>query len=284
MALPKFDSAVTIAAAAKGTGASAASADSILNLALVGAARTSLDLGDPDGAKTYASQVAAGFEYRVYYGEGIPPTSGVPTNPWWNALGSPDVPHSAADTNTAAGINYAAGALWVTVGEAFQGIKDPRMPMTPNTVRALDGTKQYVANKPASFGGFVSDPNAIGAPMTPGASIRIASSLEAQYIIAEADGGVQSTLDFVNAQRAANGQPASTAVSPSDILADLRDQRSREFYLDGHRLGDIRRYKAQYGVDYFPSGPYPGSATGDQYGTRECFVIPISEINSNPNL
>jgi len=25
-------------------------------------------------------------------------------------------------------------------------------------------------------------------------------------------------------------------------MAELRDQRSRDFYLDNHRLGDLRRY------------------------------------------
>jgi hypothetical protein len=300
MARPKLDSAIAIASAAKAAGANGAAADSIMGLALVAAARTALDLGDPATAASYAAGVpdsAPTFsEYRVYYIEGIPPQSGVPTNPFWGALGQP-VP-AASGTNVSGGVRYLASSVWVTVGEAFQGVHDPRVPMSPTRVKAMDNGMQFVANKPASFGGFVRDTGItqsvdsagttitykeyIGTPMTPGASIRIASALEAQYIVAEASGGDGTTLAFVNAQRAANGQPASTASTPDEVLADLREQRRREFYLDGHRLGDLRRYADQAGINFFPTGPFPGST--ENYGDNQCFVIPISEVNSNPNL
>lgn len=301
MARPKLDSAITIAMAAKAAGAKAVAADSIIGLALVAAARTSLDLGDKAAAASYANAVpdsAPTFdEFRVYYIEGIPPQSGMPTNPFWSALGQP-IP-SESGTNTSGGVRYLSADVWVAVGEAFQDVHDPRMPMTPSRVKAMDGRMQYVANKPASFGGFVRDAGAldttvnasgdtvvttvyVGTPMTPGASIRIASALEARYIAAEAAGGDAATLAFVNEQRAANDQPPSAATTPSAVLADLREQRRREFFLDGHRLGDIRRYAAQYDVSYFPTGQFPGST--EEYGSQQCFVIPISEVNSNPNL
>jgi len=94
------------------------------------------------------------------------------------------------------------------------------------------------------------------------------------------NGGNAQTLAFVNQQRAAHGQGPSTATTAAAVLADLRDQRRREFYLDGHRLGDLRRYKRTYNVDQFPSGPY---YTGGTYGSVECFPIPIAELNANPN-
>jgi hypothetical protein len=289
-ALPRFKEAIAIAQAAKTAGGSAgtvAAADSMYYLAHVGAARAFMNLGMKDSALKYASVVTSGapnFQFRSYYAEGIPPQAGLPVNPFWNAMGSPETAKAGFNTNQSDGINYSNAALWVVVDSAFIGIKDPRMPMTSVRVKAMDNSMQFVANKAASFGGYVKDAtNSIGAPMTPGAFIRVASGLEAQYIAAEASGGVATTLNFVNAQRAANNQGVSTAVTADEILADLRDQRRREFYLDGHRLGDIRRYKAQYGVDHFPSGPYRGSAT-DRFGTNECYVIPISEYNGNPNL
>jgi hypothetical protein len=68
-------------------------------------------------------------------------------------------------------------------------------------------------------------------------------------------------------------------------MAELRDQRSRDFYLDGHRLGDLRRYKEYYGVDLFPKGPYPGSTSGQVYNeTVTCWPLPTNEINGNPNV
>lgn len=285
MSLPRFREALTTALAAKAAGAAAAPSDSIANLARVGIARAFMNLANRDSARFYAAQVPASFEFRTYYAEGIPPVSGTPVNPYWNAMGSPDIVKTG-NTNISGGFNYNSGSLWVVVGEAFQSVRDPRMPFTPTRVRALDATLQFVANKAASFGGYVR-PNTTypnGVAMTPGASIRVASGIEAQYIAAEASGGDAATLAFVEAQRTANGDTrVYDAATPAGVLAELREQKRREFYLDGHRLGEIRRYKAQYGADFFPSGAYPGSTT-DRYGTLECFVIPISEVNSNPNL
>ncbi len=283
LAIPKFDSAVAIAKTASAGNNNKAAADTIANLALVGEARAALDLGDKTKAITYASQVTPGAVYRVYYAEGIPTTPGLPVNPFWNAMGSPQA-STATGAQVSGGFNYAQSSLWYTVDPTFLNLKDPRVPITPTTVRAMNAVQVYVPNKPASFGGYIPPTTALpgGQAMTPGASIRIASYLEAQYIIAEANAGNATTLAFVNQQRTANGQGASTATTPSAVLADLRDQRRREFYLDGHRVGDLRRYIAQYQVDQFPKGPYQGAAT-TSYGTATCFPIPISEINANPN-
>jgi hypothetical protein len=284
-AQPKFDSALVIARAASAANVNKAAADSIVNLALVGAARVALDLGDNNKAISYASQVSPGFVFRVYYSEGIPPAPSLPVNPYWNGMGSPQATTAANGTSVSGGFSYATAALWIIVDSTFQNLNDPRVPTTPTQVRAMSASYfGYVANQPKSFGGYaapsVAHPG--GQAMTPGASIRIASYLEAQYIIAEANGGNATTLAFVNAQRAANNQPVSIATASADVMADLRDQRRREFYLDGHRLGDLRRYIALYSVDQFPTGIVPHSA-GTPYGTAECFPIPISELNSNPN-
>ncbi len=276
-ALPRFEQAITIARAVKGTATTTnTAADSILNLALVGSARAHLNLNNRPRAKELAALVPAAFDFRAYYTEGDPPPAGFPVNLYYNATGSPGAARTGFNNNVAAGINYSASALWLVVDTPFESVKDPRTPMTPRRVNTMSsGVTGIVANKPASFGGYVKD--TIGVPITPGASIRVASGLEARYILAEADGGVPTTLAFVNAQRTANGQGVSTALTGDAILADLRDQKRREFYLDGHRLGEIRRYKIQYsGLSFFP--------TGAAYGDDECFPIPIAEINSNPNV
>lgn len=278
-ALPRFDEAIAVAKAARAAGDSGARSDSILGLAAVGAARTALDLGDKAKAVAYAQQVPAKFvEFRVYFAEGLPASTTLPVNPYYNGMGSPQ-PSSATGTNVNGGFSYSSSALWITVDSAFVGINDPRVPMTTLRVSAMNGTPQFVANKPKSFGGYVA-PSATqpgGAAMTPGASIRVASAIEAQYILAEANGGAAaSTLAFVNLQRTLNGQtPYAGATDAASVLAELRDQRRREFYLDGHRLGDLRRYITQYSIDQFPTGP--------NFGTVTCYPIPLSELNSNPN-
>lgn len=88
---------------------------------------------------------------------------------------------------------------------------------------------------------------------------------------------------FVNSRRAVGGQAPLTAPSAAEYLAALRDQRRRDFFLDGHRRGDLRRYKKLYGLDEFPSGSYLGSTTAS-YGDQECFPLSQAEINNNPNL
>ena len=291
LAQPRFDEAMAIAEAARAAGTPAAVVDSVLNLARVGAARAAMNLGDAPKARGYAVLVPANFEYRAYYSEGIPPVAGNPTNLFWSYVGSPNVATPAevtAGVNIDGGYRYSSISAFASVGQRFQNLNDPRVPHTTQRMAVLNSTSgvpsQYLPNKPKSFGGYVAPDGARpgGQPMTPGASIRVASGLEAQYIVAEADGGVGSTLTFVNEQRAANGQTPSTAVSPDEILADLRTQRSREFYIDGHRLGDVRRYKAHNSVDLWEKGAYRGSSS-ETYGTVECFPIPLSEINSNPN-
>ncbi|MHB1223527.1 MAG: hypothetical protein ACYC2G_05695 [Gemmatimonadaceae bacterium] len=278
MALPRFDEAIQIATAATAAGAgSAASADSILNLARVGAARAALDLNDRAKALGYAQAVPAEFQFVSFYSEGIPPQPGVPVNPFWNATGSPELARTGYNTNVSGDFNYSNSSAWIAVEPYFENLGDPRVTHTPTQVKLMrSGSMAYIPNKPKSFGGYVA-PTAEqpgGVAITPGASIRVASGLEAEYIVAEAQGGSAETRAFVDAQRAANGLGPSTAGSPEEVLADLRDQKRREFYLDGHRLGELRRYAEFNGVDMF--------TRSENHGTVTCFPIPLSELNSNP--
>lgn len=110
--------------------------------------------------------------------------------------------------------------------------------------------------------------------------MRFASSLEARYILAEAGGPTADTRDLVNERRAVAGQPPASAAG-DDLMAELRDQRARDFFLTGQRLGDLRRYQNLYGLDLFPTGQYP--VFPDHYGNVTCFLVPQSEKASNPN-
>jgi len=154
---------------------------------------------------------------------------------------------------------------------------DPRVPRA-TTPAARAGTPL----SPPSYSSF--NNTVAGANFTPVTAVRVASGLEARYIIAEAAGPTAATLAFVNERRAA-GLQTPTAVTGDALMAELRDQKSRDFYLDNHRLGDLRRYKKYYTVDLFPKGPYPGSTTGQVYNeTIDCWPLPTNEINDNPNI
>jgi len=263
-AVAKFDSAVVIANAAKAYYATLTpaqpnailAADSVIAFANVGAARASLNKNDKTKAITYAQLVPANFVFNAYYTD--------------NTTGQ------IHRTYNRIGTGNGVGTLSGTPFEAMAG--DPRVPRA-TTPAGRVGTPL----SPSSYSTF--NNTVTGANFLPIMSVRIASGLEAQYIIAEAQGpNSPATLTFVNARRAV-GLQAPVALTGDALMAELRDQKARDFYLDNHRLGDLRRYKKYYNVDLFPKGPYPGSTTGQIYNESiDCWPLPTNEINDNPNV
>lgn len=261
-AIARFEEAITTATAARqhalgltpANTAAAAAADSVRNFALVGAARAALDRNEKERASAFAAQVPADFAFYAYYSA----NSSGENNRTWNRL--------------TVGKN-----AWLnsTPFEAMVG--DPRIP------RINDGTSNTgTPLSPPSYSTYSG--TVAGAPFTADVRVRIASGLEARYIIAEAQGPTAATLTFVNERRAA-GQQAPVDLAGNALMAELRDQRSRDFYLDNHRLGDLRRYKAYANVDLFPKGAYPGSTSGQVYNEAvTCWPLPTNEINDNPNI
>lgn len=258
LAIPRFEEAIQLATAAKtGTGAvPAARADSIINLARVGLARAHLQLNDKPKAIQFASQVPAAFEFRSFYSE------------------SKDYAENLFFGSTN-GANQNLG-----VDAPFRGLNDRRVRHTATSRTGHNGaTPLFRPYQAPSFSEWKATGDTV--PFTKNTSIRFASGLEARYIVAEAGGMSDAQLlAFVNERRAVGGQPALTAAT--GLQAELRDQRRRDFFLDGHRLGDLRRYKAQQGIDQFPKGAHPDAFIGT-YGTAECFVPSLDERNGNPN-
>ena len=64
----------------------------------------------------------------------------------------------------------------------------------------------------------------------------------------------------------------------AQVLAQIIEERRREFFLEGHRLGDIRRY----GIELNPASGtlFPNGGT---YGSQSCFPLPDVERANNPN-
>jgi hypothetical protein len=262
-AVTKFDSAIVIANAAKAYYATLTpaqpnailAADSVIAFANVGAARASLNKNDKAKATQYAQLVPAAFVFSAYYTDN---TTGQ-IHRTYNRIG------------TGNGVGTLAG----TPFEAMAG--DPRVPRA-TTPAGRVGTPL----SPESYSTF--NNTVAGANFLPVMSVRIASGLEARYIVAEAAGPTAATLTFVNERRAV-GLQAPVTLTGDALMAELRDQKARDFYLDNHRLGDLRRYKKYYSVDLFPKGPYPGSTTGQIYNEAiDCWPLPTNEINDNPNV
>jgi len=261
-AIVRFQEAVTIAGAAKQHLQSLpvqninaiAAADSVRFFALVGAARAALNKNDKAAAIAFASQVPSAFVFRAFYTDNT----------------------TAQRNRTYDRLTLGSNATLLNTPFAA-ALGDPRVPRVAGTTGRAN-----VPLAPSSYSTFSN--TVAGADFAPVMSVRIASGLEAEYIVAEAGGPTPATLSFVNLRRAA-GLQAPVTLSGDALMAELREQRGRDFYLDNHRLGDLRRYLKYYNVDLFPKGPYPGSTSGQVYDQSiTCWPLPTNEINGNPNI
>jgi hypothetical protein len=241
------------ASSASGTGARG---DSMVALARLAAARAHLNLGEKAQAAALAALVPAGIEFRTNY----------------NILNV----NSIFFTSTS-GANRNLG-----VDVAFRNLNDPRVRHSATGSPGHDQrTILFNPFQGQSFSGYNPAATGGGAVFTREGWIRFASGLEARYILAEAQGANATNVAFINSRRAEGGQAALVNPTEAQFLAAMMDQRRRDFFLDGHRLGDLRRYKRLYSQDFFPSGAHPNPDRG-LYGTSECFVPTQAEITGNP--
>lgn len=249
MAIDRFDAAIGIAQAAGG-----AEAADLVNLARVGAARAALQRGDDQAAIQYASQVPDDFVYWVAFSD----NSTGQNNPYFEWVTNLDK---------------------VGVDDPFRDLGDPRVMHEAEETLLEDGRTGYEPFQPYTFSGWDGADPQLFATTT---NMLLASGLEARYIVAEAGGMSDAELRAFIDERRAVGQQGAFGGTDAELFDELLDQRGRDFYLDGHRLGDLRRYRDRYGMDLFPTGVYP--QTNELYGDAVCYPIPSSERNSNPNL
>ncbi len=214
--------------------------------AYVGRARARLHLGDEAGALADARAVPADFEYVAdVYSQ----NSQREENDIWNML---------TDSQ-----RFSVGPEYRGLAVDATAVADPRVQVfqDPDDPFAVDGsTELFQAAKYASAT----------------APIRLASGDEAQYITAEILGG-QDAVDVINAVRARHGIAQTfSSGDPDEILAKLMDERRRTLFLEGQRMGDLRRYLARHDMDLFP--------TGQGYGDQSCLPLPDAERENNPGI
>ena len=218
-----------------------------LNFALLGRARTELDLGNSAAAATDAALIPPGFEV--------------------------DIDHDATATRR-------QNLVWVhtqlaqlssvdtSIQNRYAASNDPRIAVTSTGALGSDGFTVVVY------------PNKDSTATSPQA---VAKYAEAQLIIAENDA---NTSDFsgavaiLDALRAAAGQPAYAGpLTKAGVMADVVEQRRRSLFLEGHRLGDIRRL----GLPISPAAGAP-YVSGGNYSDQSCFPLPNVERINNPNI
>ena len=165
---------------------------------------------------------------------------------------------------------------WSTVDSSFRnltlnGVADPRVAVT-NTGR--NGTAASLA---------IWTPNKYASLTT---AIPIAKYAEAQLIIAEAKvlaGDLTAAATAINAARNTRtgmAQYSAAGQTAAQVKAQIIEERRREFFLEGHRLGDIRRYT----LPLVPAVGAPYTVGGGTYGSQSCFPLPDVERINNPNI
>lgn len=157
------------------------------------------------------------------------------------------------------------------VGLTFGGQADPRANVTVATSRGTDGLT--ILRLQTNYAN-------LGSPAP------VARATEAWLIVAEANAlGIGGTpagaVAIIRALHTAAGLPAydPAAAGANTILAQVREAWRRELFLEGQRLGDMRRLN-------LPLIPAIGATfpRGGQYGNQRCFPFPALEGNNNPNL
>jgi starch-binding outer membrane protein, SusD/RagB family len=231
--------------------ATTAGDDQTLNLALLGRARARLGLGNLAGAGADAALIPAGFLVdATYSGAKTQRENLVFTSLYRDLLHTVDIPFRDV---------------------TFAGAPDPRVSVVDaGTTGADAATEIFQALKYPS----------IDSP------IPVARWEEAQLILAEADlaaGDVGGAVGIINTLHANAGIPAYGGGTPDEVRGQVIEERRRELFLEGQRLGDIIRY----GLALFPAPgtPFPsGASTSGVYGTQVCFPLPTVERDNNPNI
>lgn len=225
--------------------ATGASAD-VRNTALVGRARARLQLGQHSEALADANLVEDDFEFELEYSG----NTGRETNTVWS---------------------FTWGNRRLVVGPAYHdltvddtGEPDPRPTVVDAGQASFSGAFQLMATEKH------------GSRSSP---LRIASWIEAQFIIAEIEGGdvARGILDELRVLHGIT-EPVDSGetATEEDMLRKIADEKARTLLLEGQRMGDSRRFLDQYSIDLFPSSA--------RHGDQTCMPLPDLERDNNPGI
>ncbi len=244
-AVASFQQAISV-----GTANATAGGVQLANIAKVGLARTQLQAGRNAQAIAAAQSVPAGFTFSMTYLDDPAQRTRLGNRMWQFTL----------DRGS------------ITVAPAFRIDGDPR-------IRFKTPAQHNLAPQDPSSGPFFIQDKypAFNTGM------RLASKLEADYIEAEAT-STAAQLALIAARRAANNQPVyGGSTAPAAVLTELMEQKGRDFYLEGKRMGDFRRNPAAVLNVPVPGSTYfkPGFS---QVGNQTCWPLTLQETDNNPNI
>lgn len=214
------------------------------NAALVGRARARLMMGDTQGALGDAQQVDEGFEFESEHS------------------GNTESQENAVWEQTVSGTAWTVEPVFRDVTIDDTGVPDGRVEVEDTGQTTFNGSLDLII--PVKYADR-------------GANVRVASWFEAQYIIAEIQGG-QEAVAIINDVRSRLGIEEEfdedANASEQEILAKILEERSRTLFIEGHRIADLRRFRERHGIDRFP----------DTLGDDVCLPLPDLERDNNPDI
>jgi hypothetical protein len=225
-----------------------AEATALAMSAQVGIARAHLQAGRAADAAAAAAQVPDDFVYEL-----------------WHL----DDPNNRALGNYV--WSFSEARISLVVGPEFRAMADagdPRISYVDEGRLSQDGILQFFRqNKYKSYAD----------------NERFASGLEARYIEVEANMNPAAMLAFINERRAVGNQTPINTTDINELLSELMEQKTRDFWLEGRRLADWRRLG-----DHVPYIIPPGENTyyKDNLGPVRavtCWSVPQAEKDNNPN-
>ncbi len=230
--------------------ASAAGDAEAATVALAGRASVRVHLGDWSGAIQDAGAVPTDFQFQAMYFGG----QEVESNVIWVASSEQERSISVWDT---------------FYEDYFLETGDPRT--------AWDERPDFEFGGPAPEGQVLwfqqLKYTSLDAPinLSTGREMRL---IEAENMLRNQE--VEAAIELINELRIAAGAPTVSADSPDEAWALLKRERGIEMWLEARRLGDVRRWNAD--------GTAGSEGVDPLLGESDCFPIPDSELETNPNL
>ncbi len=245
--------------------ATAAGDATTLNLARLGRARAAFDLSSASTTSSAANLAAAAADAGP-----IPASFVVNT--------SPDAVNARRQNVVFLHISQFA---YSTVDSSFRNVPPPGATtgQDPRVV-VIDLNRKGTATRSQLF--IPAKDATVSSP------VRLASYAEAQLIIAEnaaRTGDLNAATTAINNARSRTpGLPSytrPTGATSADVLTQIAEERRRELFMEGHRLGDF--HLGRYGLQLVPAAgaDYP---YGGKYGSQVCFPLPDVERINNPTL
>lgn len=243
-----FTDAITVATANSNT--------TLAQIATAGRASVRLVRGNLAGAVTDAATVPNTFAYRMpYYQNELDQYNRI----FWASANQP----------------YRAHTVWNTYIETHRRTtRDPRVPYDSSLTVLVGDAAVGTLGRVRWF--FQTKYPVLTS------NINLVTGFEMRLIEAEAklvDGDIPAALAIINARRAALAVatlPPVTATTAAEAWAALKRERGIELWLEGRRLGDLRRWATLN---------RPGALDPKEEipGRDLCFNTPLSEKETNPN-